>query len=204
MGLYSPGQVSHGPWMRPRRRYCELPVKWCSKQACLHLDPATVLQLGAVLLGGKVGASPNGMEIGLAQDINLTPSGEHHPMMAGRSHGFCVPCMHRDEVQALPDAATLIAYNSHCPIQAIGYQANGVDFWGVQYHPEFPAGYVAGIVQDQVGIFSEVGNQANDLRIADTDPDAASRLGGNQKDLVEGIRVTELTNWLSHIKKVNL
>ncbi len=158
------------------------------------------LQLAALLLGGKIGASPNGLEVGLARDIKITPEGRTHPMMATRSDGFCVPCVHRDEVQQLPSAATLIAYNDHCPVQAMVYQANGVDYWGMQYHPEMPIHAVADCVLDTSSIFSESLELAKDLRCAESDLDAAARLGGKPEEMAEKIRTTELANWLSHIK----
>ena len=159
------------------------------------------LQLAAVLLGGAVGASPNGMEIGLARDIELTEAGRKHPMMQGRRDGFCVPCIHRDEVQRLPDGAVLIAGNAHSPVQAMTYHANGVDFWGMQYHPELSATAIAAYVMDGRGIFAQGTVMSDDLRTAATDADAAMRLGGTLNDLREIVRTTELANWLAHISK---
>ncbi len=156
------------------------------------------LQLAATLLGGAVGASPNGMEIGLALDIKLTPEGYKHAMMAGRRDGFCVPCVHRDEVQRLPDGATLIAGNEHSPVQAMIYHANGVNFWGMQYHPELPPPAIADYVKDARGIFGLAKNLAEDLLVAETDPAAATRLGSTPEDLRESVRTTELVNWLNY------
>ncbi|MEH6631777.1 MAG: type 1 glutamine amidotransferase [Halopseudomonas aestusnigri] len=155
------------------------------------------LQLAATLLGGKIGPSPKGMEIGLALDIKLTAEGRNHPMMLGRRDGYCVPCVHRDEVQRLPDGAKLIAGNDHSPIQALVYNANGVNFWGMQYHPELPTTAIADYVQDAQGIFSKAQNLAEDLLAAQTDPKAAYRLGSKPEDLLEKVRTTELSNWLS-------
>lgn len=158
------------------------------------------LQLAALLLGGTVGASPKGMEIGLARDIKITPEGRSHPMMASRSDGFSVPCVHRDEVQKLPAAATLMAYNDHSPVQAMVYQANGVDYWGMQYHPEMPIHSVADCVLDATSIFSESSKLTSDFRSAETDMDAVARLGGKPEEISEKVRTTELANWLSHVQ----
>ncbi|MEH6359914.1 MAG: type 1 glutamine amidotransferase [Amylibacter sp.] len=159
------------------------------------------LQLAATLLGGEVGASPKGMEIGLARDIELTAEGRLHPMMQGRRDEFCVPCVHRDEVQRLPDGAVLIAGNAHSPVQAMTYHANGVDFWGMQYHPELPTVAIADYVQDRDSLFAKGANLAADLRVAGTDMSAAMRLGCTPDDLREPVRTTELANWLAYIRK---
>ncbi|WP_419905215.1 type 1 glutamine amidotransferase [Kiloniella sp.] len=155
------------------------------------------LQLAATLLGGDIGPSPKGMEIGLAQNIKLTAEGRTHAMMAGRRDGYCVPCVHRDEVQRLPDGATLIAGNDHSPVQAMVYNTNGVNFWGMQYHPELSAPAIADYVKDGRGIFSQAQNLIEDLMVAETDASAAARLGSRPEDLLEKNRTTELANWLS-------
>lgn len=157
------------------------------------------LQLATVLLGGTVGASPKGMEIGLAQGIQITDAGRTHPMMQGRRDGYAVPCIHRDEVQRLPDGAVLIASNAHSPVQAMTYRANGVDFWGMQYHPELSATAIAAYVEG--GLFAQGANLAGDLRLAESDADAAKRLGGLPKDLCTLTRTTELANWLAYLQK---
>ncbi len=157
------------------------------------------LQLATVLLGGSVGASPNGMEIGLAQGIEMTDAGRTHPMMKGRQNGYAVPCIHRDEVLRMPEGAVLIASNAHSPVQAMSYQANGVDFWGIQYHPELPASAIAGYVE--AGFFAQGASLADDLRLAETDADAAKRLGGVPEDLCALTRTTELANWLAYLQK---
>jgi len=159
------------------------------------------LQLATTLLGGAVGASPKGMELGLARDIEFTTKGRLHPMMQGRRDGFCVPCVHRDEVQRLPDDAVLIAGNAHSPVQAMAYHANGVDFWGMQYHPELPTAVIADYVQDRDSLFSKGANLAADLCVAETDMDAAMRLGCTPGDLRAPVRTTELANWLTYIRK---
>lgn len=157
------------------------------------------LQLATVLLGGTVGASPKGMEIGLAQGIEITDAGRAHPMMQGRRGGYAVPCIHRDEVQHMPEGAVLIANNAHSPVQAMIYQANGVDFWGVQYHPELSTTAIAGYVES--GFFAQGAGLAGDLRLAEFDAQAAKRLGGISEDLCVDARTIELANWLAYLQK---
>ncbi|WP_299348475.1 type 1 glutamine amidotransferase [uncultured Shimia sp.] len=157
------------------------------------------LQLAAVVLGGDVGASPNGFEIGPAKNITRSELGAAHAMMAGRSDGWAVPCVHRDEVQKLPEGATLIAGNPHSPVQAMVYEANGVEFWGTQYHPEMSMADVAASTGGR-GVFSGGQDLTADLAIADTDEDAAQRLGTSTSDLALDTRARELINWLNHVK----
>ncbi|TCL00567.1 GMP synthase (glutamine-hydrolysing) [Shimia isoporae] len=157
------------------------------------------LQLAAVVLGGAVGASPNGMEVGLAKDIAPTVAGKLHPMMAGRDDGYCVPCVHRDEVQRLPDGAVLLAGNAHSPVQAMAFEAGGVDFWGVQYHPEMTALDVAGSTGGR-SVFGDGEDLTPHLMVADNDPEAALRLGGQADSLIPKVRTRELSNWLAHVR----
>ena len=157
------------------------------------------LQLAAVVLGGAVGASPNGMEMGLAKEIMPTDAGKLHPMMAGREDGYCVPCVHRDEVQRLPDGAVLLAGNAHSPVQAMAYEAGNVDFWGVQYHPEMTALDVAGSTGGR-GVFEAGRDLTPELMVADNDPEAAQRLGGKADSLIPKVRTRELANWLAHVR----
>lgn len=155
------------------------------------------LQLAAVVLGGVVGASPNGVECGVALGITMTDAGQDHAMMAGRDTGFGVPCMHRDEVQKLPPGAVLLAGNAHSPVQAMAYAQDGVDFWGVQYHPECSARDVARWLRARG---APQGVLADDLDQADFEDDAAARVGLRPHDLTVAARTRELGNWLAHVK----
>lgn len=156
------------------------------------------MQMGAVILGGGIGASPNGMEVGLALDITRTRQGESHPLLKGRINGYAVPCAHRDEVQTLPEKALHLSGNKHSPIQSFAYETDGVDFWGIQYHPEFTTAWVADLMRAP-GTIWQNSETADLLDIADSDIDAAKQLGVRGKDLAPEIRTTEIRNWLLHI-----
>ena len=134
------------------------------------------LQLAACILGGGVGVSPNGFEGGLARDLTLTEAGRAHPMLAGRSDGWAVPCVHRDEVTQLPRDAIVLAGNAHSPVQAFAYAKDGVDFWGSQYHPEYSVSMVAEMLESprHKGKYATL---AADLALAEADADAAARIG---------------------------
>ena len=155
------------------------------------------MQLASVVLGGAVAASPNGMEIGLARKLNLTAP--DHPMMAGRTPPFAVPCIHRDEVTRLPEGAVLIASNTHSPVQAMAYARSGVDFWGTQYHPEMTVEDIAFGVRSR-GIFKDKSSEIDDLERASLDDEAAHRVGTTVEEQAMPVRATELSNWLRHVR----
>jgi|GEM_PF-100685 len=158
------------------------------------------MQLAATVLGGTVGASPKGLEVGVARDTHLTAQGQAHPMFAGRSDTFAVPCIHRDEVQTLPAGATLLAGNDHSPIQAFVYDKDGVDYWGTQYHPELRPTQIADFIRNKDGIFGSQAKLIADLDCCETDPVAAARLGTTTAALHHDVRTIELSNWLTHVK----
>jgi GMP synthase (glutamine-hydrolysing) len=140
-------------------------------------------QLMGTVLGGVVGESPNGFEGGLAKSLTLTEAGKTHPMMKGRKDGDGVPCIHRDEVQALPEGAVLLAGNTHSPVQAAVYEKDGIDYWGAQYHPELSPAFIAGaLTRKNADGFAETIAEMNELS---NDPSHA----------------LELRNWLDHVKE---
>lgn len=187
-------------------------VEWCTDdqrakplarvmEACFAARLPTAgscngMQLAATVLGGSNRASPNGREDGLARNIRLTEAGQVHPFLAGRSDGYAVPCVHRDEVDRLPDGAVLLATNDHSAVQAFAYEQDGVRFWGVQYHPEYSLPFIGGRARAW-GHVEEA--EAADLECADTDPDAAARLGVKFCDMQTPARLTELRNWLESL-----
>ena len=152
------------------------------------------LQLAATVLGGDVGTSPNGNETGVARDLRLSEAGRVHPFMAGRYDGYSVPCIHRDEVQRLPDGAVLLAGNAHSPVQAMAYELGGVRFWGVQYHPELSAQDIACILRSKGG--TEGSGLTSDLEKASDDVLAAARIGTTPTALALPERSLELANWV--------
>jgi GMP synthase (glutamine-hydrolysing) len=154
------------------------------------------MQLAASVLGGQCGASPNGVEQGLARQITLTAAGKAHPMMEGRRDGYAACCIHRDEVTRLPDGAVLLASNAHSPVQAFAYERDGVDFWGVQYHPEMSLAFIAALLSG-IGRLSNA--EAAAVRAADRDAEAAARQGARRADLAPGMLRLELLNWIRRL-----
>lgn len=159
------------------------------------------MQLAAHVLGGGAGASLNGVERGMARDIRLTVAGRAHPMMAGRRDGFAVPCIHRDEVTSLPPGAVCLAGNAHSPVQAFALDKDGVDFWGVQYHPETSARTLAGWIRSKPAPGAQDLALARDLELAEDDAAAAKRVGATPEALTLSERALELANWLAHVRR---
>ncbi|WP_372885260.1 type 1 glutamine amidotransferase [Shimia sp.] len=155
------------------------------------------LQLLATVLGGAVAASPKGREDGLAVDIRLSDAGRSHPMMAGRADGYAVPCIHRDEISALPEGTLLLAGNEHSPVQAVAHERDGIDFWGTQYHPELAPGDIAAALERMEGVAGA--DRIADLRACAGDAAAARRLGARVEDMQPERRSLELRNWLAHL-----
>ena len=94
------------------------------------------LQVGAVLLGGRVGANERGSEVGVSRDIGLTAQGATHEFYRGSPQRFDSVTWHRDHVTELPAGAALLASNPVSRVQAMAVENGGVDFFGMQYHPE--------------------------------------------------------------------
>lgn len=157
------------------------------------------MQLAALVLGSESAASPHGLEVGVARDIKLSVSGCGHPMMAGRSDGFSVPCIHRDSVKRVPAGATLLASNWHTPVQAFAWSDGQTEVWATQYHPELGLGDVAGYIRVR-GIFENETQFLRDLESAEHDEAAAQRLGSCPADLTLTQRARELINWLDFVQ----
>ena len=157
------------------------------------------MQLATVVLGGTIAHSPNGMEIGLARNLELTEEGAVHPMMAGRKNGFAVPCIHRDVVTRIPTGAKVLASNEHCEVQALTYNRDGVDFWGTQYHPELSVTDIAEAIA-RSGLFQGQSDAASDLQLAESDEEAARRVGTTVDAQRHEHRARELLNWLDHVR----
>ncbi|RED52138.1 type 1 glutamine amidotransferase [Aestuariispira insulae] len=192
---------SNVPWSvaAPDARPLRVTMETAFRSGTPVLGSCNGMQMAALLLGGEVAESPNGMELGIARGITLTEEGRSHPLHSGRRPVFACPCVHRDEVRRLPDGAVLTAWNKHTPVQAMVYETGGVTYWGMQYHPEATLREFADLISLPGCIFAEGGDLVDDLRVADSAPqgDAARRLGASEDDLEPAMRSRELANWLS-------
>ena len=180
----------------PIRQACEVVFE----QAKPSIGVCFGLQIATVVLGGKIVASPNGFETGIAKQIHLTSEVKSHPMMQHRKCGFSVACGHRDEVTEMPKGAVLLASNSHTQVQAKSYAKGPVDFWGIQYHPEVAPSTIAAAFREGKSMFSSSAPPLEDLARVEHDAQAAARLGCSVDDFVLSTRTRELTNWLTYVQ----
>jgi GMP synthase (glutamine-hydrolysing) len=107
------------------------------------------LQLATVSAGGSVRPVRRAPEAGFARRITPTEAGRTHPMLAERPATYDAPSIHTDEVERLPEGATLLASNRATAVQAAEICHDGGVFWGVQYHPEIGLDEVAGALRRQ-------------------------------------------------------
>ncbi|MGB3314859.1 MAG: type 1 glutamine amidotransferase [Albidovulum sp.] len=199
-GIVMTGQgdpwAADDPKAEPIRRACEVVFD--------HAKPSIGvcfgLQIATVVLGGKIVASPNGFEAGIARQIRLTEDGKQHPMMQDRVCGFSVACGHRDEVSEMPRDALLLASNDHTQVQAMSYTKGNIDFWGIQYHPEVAPRTMAAAYREGKSMFAQFSPPLDDLEQVETDAAAAARLGCSVSDFVFKTRTLELSNWLLHVQ----
>lgn len=164
------------------------------------------MQLMTAALGGVVRLSPQGGEIAIARNITLNDGGHAHALFAGKARAFDALCWHRDEVETLPQDATVLACNGVSEIQAVEIARAGGSFLGVQYHPEHTFATTAAIMEARLDRLVEEGFERSllqaviaDLRALETDPsrrDIAWRLGLDKHVLDPALRTAEFGNWL--------
>jgi GMP synthase (glutamine-hydrolysing) len=169
------------------------------------------LQLATVAAGGTVRPNARGREAGFGRRITPTPAGAAHPLLEGRPASFDAPSVHGDEVEALPDGATLLASNSVTEVQAAEIRLGPGIFWGVQYHPELSLGEVAAALLRQQDDLLEAGlvdtaetlaGHAELIEALGEAPerrDLAWRLGLDREVTDRDRRTTELRNFVAHL-----
>jgi GMP synthase (glutamine-hydrolysing) len=168
------------------------------------------LQILTVAAGGVVRKNPKGREIGFGRGIRLTEAGRKHPMYIGKFDVFNAPTVHLDEVETLPEGATVLASNAVSVVQSVEFKTKDAIAWGVQYHPEYPLRELATIVRRigtgliSEGFFANEGDLktfAQDLDQLDSDPECKRlswRHGISQNVLDKKLRVSEVANWLEY------
>lgn len=169
------------------------------------------LQVGVVATGGTVARNPIGREVGVARKVCLTEAGVGHPMYVGKRSVFDSPCMHFDEATQLPSGGRVLASNEHSKVQAVDIPYGKSRFWGVQYHPEFDLGHIAGLYRvygdDMLKGGFVVDNGAlmehiEELETVTADPsrrDLRWRLGVDDDVLNPDVRCLEIKNWVESL-----
>lgn len=171
------------------------------------------LQVAAVAAGGTVRENRRGHEAMFARRITPTEAGLGHKLLAGRPAAYDAPSIHSDEVERLPEDATLLATNGVTRVQAAEIRHAGGIFWGVQYHPELPLDEIAGAARRQAGDLVEqglardedaVGTYAGLVEALHREPgrrDLAWQLGLDQQVTDPVLRRAELRNFVEHLVK---
>lgn len=169
------------------------------------------LQVAVAAAGGKVRKMPHRDEAGIARGIAATAAGRDHPLLAGRPPAWDALAIHGDEVEELPENATLLAGNHAARVQAAEIVVGEGVFWGVQYHPELAPGEVAaalrrqsdGLVEDGTAASAdEVEAQAAAFDRLHRDPDDRSvlwRLGVTAEAAREERRRVEIRNFVERL-----
>ena len=169
------------------------------------------LQVATVAAGGTVRGNARGYEAAFARRITPTEAGRSHPLLAGRPAAYDAPAVHTDEVEALPEGATLLACNRVTAVQAAEIRFDGGVFWGVQYHPEIALDEIAGALRRQADGLIEAGLSQNRDEVeayADAvdalhrEPDRrdlAWRLGLDEQVTDVANRLTELRNFIEFL-----
>lgn len=169
------------------------------------------LQVAAVAAGGTVRENRRGHEAMFARRITPTGAGLCHKLLAGRPAAYDAPAIHSDEVERLPEDATLLASNGVTEVQAAEIRHDGGVFWGVQYHPELPLDEIAGAARRQADDLVEQG-LARDKAAVDAyaglvealhrEPgrrDLAWQLGLDRQVTDPALRQAELRNFVEHL-----
>ena len=168
------------------------------------------LQVATVAAGGSVRENPRGREVLIARDVTLTPAGRAHPLYEGKAPVFASPCIHGDEVEALPADASVLATNATSDVQAAEIHHDGGMFWGIQYHPEYSLNEITAIMHRYKptllaeGYFHDertVDAWVSDLDALVADPrrrDIAWRYGIGPDILDRTLRLTEIANFVEH------
>ncbi len=169
------------------------------------------LQVAAVAAGGAVRENRRGHEAAFARRITPTTAGLCHKLLAGRPAAYDALSIHSDEVERLPEDATLLATNGMTRVQAAEIRHDGGVFWGVQYHPELPLDEIAGAIRRQADDLIEQGlardkaaveEYAGLIEALDGNPerrDLAWRLGIDQQVTDPVLRQAELRNFIEHL-----
>jgi len=169
------------------------------------------LQVAVVAAGGTVRKMRERHEAGFARRMVATEAGRDHPLLAGRPDAFDAPAVHGDEVDQLPEGATLLASNSVTTVQAAEIRYGPGVFWGVQYHPEISLHEVAAALRRQVDDLIEHGLARDEADVEESaalidalgeEPerrDLAWRLGLDRQVTDTSLRQTELRNFIEHL-----
>ncbi len=114
-------------------------------------------QLLAQTLGGRVDWNPNGPEYGVVE-IAAAAGAAQDPLVSVIGEGGESYAAHYQSVMDLPPGAVALAANHRDPHQAVRYRTS---VWGIQFHPEFTAAVMRGIIEDNQATLARAGLDAD-------------------------------------------
>ncbi|MEN8182600.1 MAG: glutamine amidotransferase [Myxococcota bacterium] len=117
-------------------------------------------QLLAEALGGSVGKSPVGREIGTVEVERLDDAGAD-PLFGAVPERFEVHVTHVESVLSLPPGARRLAGNAADPHHAVAFASRA---WGVQFHPEFDGEVMRGYLDERGEVLASEGLDPDGLR----------------------------------------
>lgn len=130
-------------------------------------------QLLAQALGGHVDYHPQGREIGTT-DLTLQATAAADALFNILPDSFPVHVTHMQSVMSVPRSAVILAGNAFDPHHGVRFADRA---WGVQFHPEFDAGIMAGYLRERADQVNAEGLDAQALlaQVRET-PEAAALL----------------------------
>ncbi len=130
-----------------RADWSERTAAWLALAARSNAVPVLGICYGHQLLahglGGRVDWNPLGRQIG-TQSLQTAAQATTDPLFAAVAPGFRAQTTHQQSVIEAPPGAQVLASSSLDPHQALRF---GERAWGLQFHPEFSAGIMAGYIR---------------------------------------------------------
>ena len=171
-------------------------VKTCFKHEKKIFAACWGLQIAATAAGGKCRVAPNGPQVGIAYDIELTDEGKKHKLYSSKPYKFTTPAFNYDEVEIPPNNAVVLASNKINKFEALHFTVGNSEIWGLQYHPEIPYDYMIKLIKYRSKKLIDNKSFKNETAI----DQHISLIEKAKAKLKDDIRLLELKNWLNYLK----
>ena len=167
------------------------------------------LQVLVTAAGGKIRKNPKGLEAIIANKIILNKNGSNHPMYFNKPKKFDSFCWHYDEAEKLPSNSVILSSNNISKIQSLSFSLGNSEIWAVQYHPEFNAKWISGLMNQRKSLLikEKIFKSLKDfeklyLYLSDTKKFdyLKNELSISNTLLEKNIHTIELYNWLQNLK----
>ena len=105
-------------------------------------------QLMAKALGGNVIESEKGWGVGLSKNTIVQPCDWMQPELSTLN----ILVSHKEQVERLPDVATVVAASEFCPYYMLTF---GNHFLSIQGHPEFTPAYSVALIKNRQSVIPQ-------------------------------------------------